>query len=127
MKFDPKSIARKALALLAIGALGAALIGGPDAGLGFILGGLLMIGSFGMGWLMTRPAEDGSFSQRRFGSLITFKFPLVGFLGWVLLSNFPPVAVAFGGMVFVFTLSLDAALTPHSSDHPKTANTTGYT
>ena len=127
MKFDLKSITRKAIALLGLGALGTAFVAGPDAGLGFILGGVLMIGSFGVGWWMTRPAEDGSVSNRRIGALTTLKFPIVGALAWVLFTHFHPVAVALGGMVFAFSISLDAWLNSRSDDFTATANTAGNT
>lgn len=127
MKFDLKSITRKAFALLGLGAAGTAFVAGPNAGLGFILGGLLMIGSFGAGWWMTRPAADGSVSHRRIGALTSLKFPIVGALAWVLFTHFHPVAVALGGMVFAFSISLDAWLTRRSDGLTITANTAGNT
>jgi hypothetical protein len=140
MKIDLKSITRKAIALLAIGAGGAAVVGGPNAGLGFILGGLLMMGSFGIGWWMSRPAADGSVSPHslsRVAGMTAVKLPVIGIIGWVLFTHFHPVAVALGGMVFAFTISLDAwqnnrlaALTSavHApAAHPTTVNTTGNT
>jgi len=129
MKINLKSITRKAIALLVVGAAGTGWLGGADAGLGFILGGLLMIASFGAGWWMTQPGPNGSFSQRRIVALTTIKFPIVGFLAWVCLNNFPPVAVALGGMVLVFSISLDAYISTRFADLSlnSTANTTGNT
>ena len=127
MKFDLKSITRKAIALLAIGAAGAAFVDGPNAGLGFILGGVLMMGSFGLGWWITRPAEDGSVSPHRVGALTTLKLPLIGLGAWVLFKNFHPVPVALGGMVFAFTISLDAWLNNRLANLTSPANTTGNT
>ncbi|MFT5679511.1 MAG: hypothetical protein ACI8RZ_000415 [Myxococcota bacterium] len=129
MTIDLTSITRKAIALLAIGAVGAAYIGGASAGLGFILGGLLMMSSFGVGWWLSRPAADGTVSPHSLGrvaGLTAIKFPVIGGIAWVLFTNFHPVAVALGGMVFAFSISLDAWLN-RLTNLTSTANTTGVT
>ena len=131
MKIDLKRIIRRAVILLVIGSAAASGIGGADAGLGFILGGLLMIGSFGAACWMVRSVEGGGYSARAISALTTLKFPLVGFLAWVLFSYFHPLAVASGGMVLVTAISLDAVLSARAQDSsaalPSTANTTGNT
>ncbi|MDG1483608.1 MAG: hypothetical protein P8R54_28720 [Myxococcota bacterium] len=130
MKFDLTSITRKALALLAIGSAVAAWQGGAGAGIGFILGGLLLMVSFGAGWWLSRPSEDGSVPARNISGvagLTAIKLPIIGGVAWLLFTNFPPVAVALGGMVFSFSISLDAWMNSRLPDFKSTANTAGNT
>ena len=129
MKTTLQNIIRKAIALLAIGSVVAGAFGGTSAGIGFILGGLLMLGSFGAGYWMTSPDADGNYSQPRILALTTLKFPIVGFLGWVLLTRFPPAAVVVGGMTLVVAMSLDAWLsrvltTPSAAFSPAAISST---
>ena len=131
MKIDLKSIIRRAIILLVIGSAVASGIGGANAGLGFILGGLLMIGSFGAACWMVRSADGGGYSANAISALTTLKLPLVGFLIWVLFIYFHPLAVASGGMVLVTAITLNAVLSARARDSsavlPSTANTTGNT
>ncbi len=110
MKTNLQSIALKAIALLLVSAATCYWLAGAAFALGFVLSSLLMLGSLGYGWWVTRPMIDGAIPSAKIPILVTLKFPVVGLAAWVLLTKFPPLSVALGGTILVAAITADAIL-----------------
>ena len=104
-----RRIFRIATILLIVAAAVSSVAWGMPFGTGVLLSGVLMIGSLGAGWWLTRPDDDGRIAHR-IPLLLSFKFPLVMAGALALLMLYPAPAIALGGVVLVAAITLDAAL-----------------
>ncbi len=86
-------------AALLLGGLvaGALALSGADAAQGVIAGGMLMLGSLGLGAVLFRPgAPPAAVSM-----LTSVKLPLLGLGAFLLFRTFPVLSVVVGGSVVV--------------------------
>ena len=101
-----RPILLKAVALLLGGTGLAAWAADHRFALGFLLSGLLMTGSLGLGWFLTRNPD------RPLTALASLKLPVLGLGIWTLLQRFDVLAVVLGGSVLIAAIVLHAAVTP---------------
>lgn len=102
-----RTVALTALALTGLVAAWTWSAEGGRFALGVLATGLTMLGSLGIGALVTKRA-----AARPGAALVPFllKMPLLLGAGWLLLTNFPPLSVILGGGTLVGAITLHAAL-----------------
>lgn len=104
-----RTVALTALALTGLVAAWTWSAEGGRFALGVVATGLTMLGSLGIGALVTKRAAA---SGRPGAALVPFllKMPMLLGAGWLLLTNFPPLSVILGGGTLVGAITLHAAL-----------------
>ena len=113
MEINLRSVTLTASLLLGGLVAGALVLVGPDAAQGVIAGGMLMLGSLGLGALLFRPGAPPA----AVSLLTSVKLPLLGLASYLLFRSFPVLSVVVGGSVVVVAATALALLSQARQQH----------
>ena len=107
-----RSVFSMAIGLLSLLVMGAWLVIGVNAGLGVLMGGVVMLLSFALGGLAVRRVSQAAEAGMTSGAagLSVLKVPALVMAIWMLLQHFDPIAVVIGGSVVMISVVLQASL-----------------